>query len=78
LWNPFGNSETIQADYHKTAQEQFKTLDIPYMSWTLYDFTEIPKEVVGRLPWRKNAQKHFGFIAVDETKKESFNYMSKD
>ncbi len=78
LWNPFGNSETTQAEYHNTAYQQFKELNIPNMSWTLYDFGEIPKEVVGRLPWRKNAQQHFGFISVDGTKKESFNYISKD
>ncbi|NNK70372.1 MAG: cellulase family glycosylhydrolase [Flavobacteriaceae bacterium] len=78
LWNPFGHSETTQAEYHKIAQEQFKNLEIPYMSWTLYDFEDIPREVVGRLPWRKNAQKQFGFINVDGGKKESFNYISKD
>ena len=78
MWSPLGNSETTQANYHKTAQAQFNKFDIPYMSWTLYDFSEIPKEVVGRLPWRVNAQKHFGFIGVDGTKKESFNYISKD
>ena len=78
FWNPFGNSESTQANYHRSAQEQFKSLDIPYMSWTLYDFEEIPKEVVGRLPWRKNIQKQFGFIDIDGGKKESFNYISGD
>ena len=78
VWNPFGNSESHQAEYHKVAQEQFKNLNIPYMSWTLYDFTEIPIEVVGRLPWRQNAQKHFGFIDKNGAKKEAFEFISQE
>ncbi len=75
FWNPFGTSEEDQANYHKEAQAIFAKHDIMAMSWTLYDFTEIPKEVVGRLPWRKNAQKHFGFINKDGVKKASFEYI---
>ncbi|NNK72568.1 MAG: cellulase family glycosylhydrolase, partial [Flavobacteriaceae bacterium] len=78
IWNPFGHSETTQAEYHKRAQEQFRSVGIPNMSWTLYDFAEIPREVVGRLPWRKNAQKQFGFIDIDGVKKKAFQYISKD
>ncbi len=76
LWNPFGNSEDHQAEYHKSMQNIFSENDIQFMSWTLYDFAEIPKEVVGRLPWRQNAQKHFGFIGESGIKKPSFKYMS--
>ena len=76
FWNPFGSSDEDQATYHKDTQAILKANAIPYMSWTLYDFTEIPKEVVGRLPWRKNAQKHFGFINKNGAKKASFAYIS--
>ena len=76
FWNPFGNSDDDQAEYHKTVQTIFSDHEIPYMAWTLYDFTEIPKEVVGRLPWRQNAQKHFGFIDENGAKKPSFRYLS--
>ena len=76
LWNPLGNSEDDQAEYHKTMQETFSKNNIQFMSWTLYDFVEIPKEVVGRLPWRQNAQKRFGFIDESGTKKPSFQYIS--
>ena len=76
LWNPFGNSEEDQAEYHKTIQSLFSKNDIQFMSWTLYDFNEIPKEVVGRLPWRQNTQKHFGFINKDGAKKGAFEYIS--
>jgi len=76
LWSPFGNSEDDQAEYHKTIQSIFSENDIQFMSWTLYDFTKIPKEVVGGLPWRQNAQKHFGFINKDGAKKGAFEYIS--
>ncbi|TGV01496.1 glycoside hydrolase family 2 TIM barrel-domain containing protein [Flavivirga rizhaonensis] len=76
LWNPFGNSETDQAEYHKDSQTIFSENNIPFMSWTLYDFTDIPKEVVGRLPWRKNAQKRFGFIDEHGVEKEAYEYIN--
>ena len=78
LWNPFGNSVEDQAAYHKTIQSVFSKNHIQFMSWTLYDFTEIPKEVVGRLPWRQNAQKHFGFIDEKGIIKPSFKFISKE
>ena len=76
IWNPLGNSEQNQAEYHKKVQGVFAKNNIPFISWTLYDFTEIPKEVVGRLPWRKNVQKQFGFIDKNGRKKPSFEYIS--
>ncbi|WP_299521109.1 glycoside hydrolase family 2 TIM barrel-domain containing protein [Winogradskyella sp.] len=76
FWKPFGNSEDDQADYHQSMQTIFSDNNIQFMSWTLYDFVEIPKEVVGRLPWRQNAQKHFGFIDESRAKKPSFKYIS--
>jgi hypothetical protein len=77
LWNPLGNSEKEQATYHKKAQDILTKNKISFMSWTLYDFVEIPKEVVGRLPWRKNNQKQFGFIDEEGDEKPAFQYMSK-
>lgn len=77
FWNFFGSSEATQADYHKTAQAIIKQQNIPYMSWTLYDFNNVPKAVVGRLPWRRNIQKNFGFISIDGTKKMSFEFITK-
>jgi endo-1,4-beta-mannosidase len=75
FWNPFGNSEKDQADYYKKVQDIIATNNLQFMSWTLYDFEQVPKEVVGRLPWRTNAQKHFGFIDKNGTKKPSFKYI---
>ncbi len=78
IWNPFGNSEKDQEAYHKKAQHIFRNNDLSFMSWTLYDFVDIPKEVVGRLPWRKRAQRHFGFINQNGETKPAYNYISKD
>ncbi|WP_346882633.1 cellulase family glycosylhydrolase [uncultured Algibacter sp.] len=77
LWNPFGNNKESQANYHKKAQGIFNDNDISFMSWTLYDFMQIPKEVVGRLPWRKRAQEYFGFIDQNGETKPAFKYISK-
>lgn len=78
FWNLYTGSEEKQEAYYKNMQQQFKKDSISFMSWTLYDFTKIPKEVVGQLPWRRNAQKHFGFINKIGKKKKSFNYISSD
>lgn len=77
LWNPFGNNEKEQANYHRKFQEIAKKQNIPFISWTLYDFKKIPKEVVGKLPWRKNNQKHFGFIDQNGKRKKSFEFIIK-
>jgi len=78
FWNLYSGSETKQADYYKNMQLQLKEKNISFMSWTLYDFNKIPKEVVGKLPWRRNAQEHFGFIDKNGKKKPSFTYISTD
>lgn len=78
LWKPFGSSEEDQANYHKKAQEIIAKNNLQFMSWTLYDFAEIPKEVVGRLPWRKRVQGRFGFINQNGETKPAFKYISKE
>lgn len=76
FWRPFGDSDEDQANYHKNIQTVFSDNNIQFMSWTLYDFTNVPKDVVGRLPWRKNPQKHFGFIDKNGKKKPAFKFIS--
>lgn len=77
FWKPFGDTEKDQANYYKKAQSIIAKNNLQFMSWTLYDFDKIPKEVVGRLPWRKNIQKHFGLIDNDGNKKEAFKFISQ-
>ena len=47
------------------------------MSWTLYDFEKVPKEVTGILPWRTNPQKKFGIISKKGKKKLAFEFIAK-
>ena len=77
FWDPFGNSNKDQANYHKKAQEIIAKTDLQFMSWTLYDFTNVPKQVAGSIPWRKNAQKKYGFIDENGAVKSAFKYISK-
>ncbi|KJD32167.1 glycosyl hydrolase family 5 [Tamlana nanhaiensis] len=78
FWKPFGSTEEDQANYHKMAQNIIAKNELQFMSWTLYDFAKIPKEVVGRLPWRKRVQGHFGFINQNRETKPAFQYISKE
>jgi hypothetical protein len=77
FWKPFGGSEKTQATYYKELQKVLTKKKISFMSWTLYDFDIVPKEVVGRRPWRVNPQKKFGFINTKGDKKPAFEFISK-
>jgi hypothetical protein len=72
------SSEENQANYYKEIQKVLTKNSVPFMSWTLYDFDEIPKGVIRRLPWRTNPQKRFGFISNKGKRKLSFKYISKE
>lgn len=64
FWAPLGKSEKEQAEYFSNVRAILKQKgNIPYLAWTLYDFSEVPTGVVGKLPWRKNPQKNFGIIS---------------
>lgn len=76
LWKPLSGSEEDQAAYHKKAQQIIHEQDVQFMSWTLYDFEEVPNTVTGWQPWRKKPQKAFGFIDQKGRKKASFKYIS--
>ena len=76
LWRPLGNSKEDQAEYHKKMQKVLTKNKIHFMSWTLYDFKEVPKSVVGRLPWRTNPQKKFGFLDAKGQRKPAFEFIS--
>jgi hypothetical protein len=76
FWRPFVSSEKKQAHFYKEIQKIMSKNSIPFISWTLYDFDNIPKEVLGRLPWRTNPQKKFGFISNTGKNKLSYKYIS--
>lgn len=73
LWNPFGYSEKAQKEFYESFFISQKRDSINYLSWTLFDFDEIPDRVAGRLPWRKKKQSFFGIIDLSGAKKKSFD-----
>ncbi len=75
LWAPLGASEQAQATYYRDFGAVLKKHNIQNISWTLYDFDNIPSRVAGILPWRRFKQKHFGFIDKDGHKKPSFEFI---
>ena len=67
--NLYTGSEEKQALYYNEMFTFIDQLQIPALLWTLHDFEDIPDQVVGKLPWRKARQKHFGLIRNDGTAK---------
>lgn len=76
FWSWFGNTRNNQALYHQQMQTIFKTNQISFVSWTLYDFPEVPNKVAGKYPWIKSKQKQFGFIDINGKPKPSFKYIN--
>ncbi len=72
FWNPFGFSKEDQTMYYQKFFKIQKRDSINYLSWTLYDFGEIPSSVAGYYPWRKNKQAFFGIINFDGAKSTSY------
>lgn len=76
IWNFWEGSTSKQAAYHKKMQAYFKKNNYSFMSWTLYDFPQVPDQVAGKWPWQKNRQKKFGFLDDKGNKKPAFKYLS--
>jgi len=72
LWNPFGYSEKDQMNFYTELLSTQKDNNISFLSWTLYDFKEIPQQVAGRYPWQKNKQLYFGLINTDGEKDKAY------
>lgn len=75
IWSPLGVSAKQQAEYYETFFKEIHKANLNYLSWTLYDFEDIPTKAVGILPWRKNKQKSFGIIDATGNKKPAFEYV---
>jgi hypothetical protein len=76
LINWWGNSEKDQEKYFQKMQNTLKKNHINFISWTLYDFKDVPDAVAGSKFWVKNKQKNFGFIDKNGIKKASYLYIS--
>lgn len=76
IWNAYQGDQNDQADYYKEMQTIMEDKKIPFLFWTMYDFEEVPTNVVGSLPWRRERQKYFGFLDMDGNPKPSFKYLN--
>ncbi|NER11601.1 Cellulase (glycosyl hydrolase family 5) [Muriicola jejuensis] len=75
FWNFFTGSEESQAANYQIMVTALKGQELPFLSWTLYDFNEIPKSVVGRYPWRKAPQRFYGIIDSKGREKTAYGVM---
>ena len=76
VWAPFGKSEADQEEYVSRVRDVLKRhRNIPYLVWTLYDFTEVPPDIVGNKPWQREPQKHFGILRADGQPKPVVNVL---
>lgn len=71
-WYPQGGSQKGQQAYYQNFFQTQKRDSIHYLSWTLYDFPEVPSRVAGRSPWRKAKQAAFGIIDIRGDKKPAY------
>lgn len=78
LWNFWSGSEEKQLKYHQAIQDAISTQGLSSLSWTLYDFKDVPEKVVGKKPWRKLPQENFGFIDEKGRKKPAYQYISTE
>ena len=68
FWNPLGATEEGQEEFYEQFFKTQKRDSINYLSWTLYDFREIPERVAGMYPWRTKKQAFFGLINPEGVK----------
>ncbi|QXP55304.1 cellulase family glycosylhydrolase [Cellulophaga sp. HaHa_2_95] len=76
IWNFYRGSDKRQAEYYAEIQPLLLKKNIPFVAWTLYDFSEVPTAVVGKLPWRKSKQYHFGFLTKRGKKKAAYEHFA--
>ena len=72
FWNPFGSNEADQLEFYTEFFKNQKRDSLHYLSWTLYDFSTVPVNVVGKRPWRKNKQSNFGIINIAGEQKAAY------
>ncbi len=72
IWAPLGGSEEKQATYFREVQKILKQKgNVPYLAWTLYDFSDVPADIAGKYPWQRNPQRYFGILKKDGSPKKA-------
>jgi Cellulase (glycosyl hydrolase family 5) len=73
-WNspffPNGHTEAEQLSYYAAVLSAMRSTDAAgEMAWTLYDFSSVPANVAGRMPWQVGPQRQLGVLRADGTPK---------
>jgi hypothetical protein len=73
-WNSFlfpnGHTEAEQAVYYADILRTVRATDITgCIAWALHDFSYVPKQVTGGLPWRIGPELQLGVVRPDDTLK---------
>ncbi len=76
-WNPIQYSQKKQASFYADLLTDIEGLNLSSYSWTLHDFHKVPVSVVGRRPWRRAYQRHYGLIDIDGHPKPAFNILAQ-
>lgn len=77
IWNPFRPTRAAEAKQASRLQSQLRqshSADGVFV-WTLNDFQHVGSDVVGRRPWRKAQQRHFGLLRSDGSARPSKNVL---
>ena len=77
MWNPIQYSQKKQASFYADLLTNIDALTLSSYSWTLHDFQKVPLSVVGRRPWRRAYQRHYGLIDTDGNPKPAFNILAQ-
>lgn len=76
-WYPFKKSKEDQTAYISEILDVITQYELSYTFWTLYDFQNIPDNVVGTVHWRKGIQKNFGLINHRNKQKPVYDLIKK-
>ena len=73
IWTPFRSTRAAEAKQASRLESQLRqsiAADGVFV-WTLNDFDHVGSDVVGRRPWRKAQQRHFGLLRADGSSRPS-------
>lgn len=75
VWSPLRSTQAAEAKQASRLESQLRqsiAADGVFV-WTLNDFEHVGSDVVGRRPWRKAQQRHFGLLREDGSARPSKN-----
>ncbi len=77
IWTPFRTTRSAEAKQASRLERQLdQALEVDgIFVWTLNDFDHVGSDVVGRRPWRKAQQQHFGLIREDGSARPAKNIL---